>query len=251
MTWIEALLEREGFLVSRSPAFGERLGLGRREGSLRFIALPRGAGGYEIWFFVVLNGPPPAVTTLLPDLGAISLLGETHLLFVEGEDVFHFQGRRLTGQGLAQVLGNQLTPKLLKEPGARKPLNRGPVPDPFMLFTRQHISAKAISNDIDAIDPERRMVLELKKPKGPVENWSPWTDDCPNYKILAWIGRRLAWRAITIAYNEDRPHIARVFETVDCSPPPFYSPPTFKRQWLLQSGNEADFLYELRNIMRP
>lgn len=216
--WLNDALAAAGYFVSGHESTRAFTGV-RGKAEVRFARLPGGA----TVFFLTIGSPEPGYRELYPAAFRAGPLGWLRSVFQPLLQVFYWpdepdfdvffpaQGRfkRLSFAELAAVVGAH-DGQFTANPGTGKAINAS-LNDVFQAWTRAHLSARCVVNDLDAFTfaLPQAVFLELKRVRESIATWLPYVDDGRNFAALDAIARARGGVAITLAYpREEAAHVA-------------------------------------------
>lgn len=220
--WLNEALAASGYWVSGHPSFAARLGISGSV-TVRFVKLKE----CVLYFLAIQPSQPDYQAEYLAafEAGKLRWLRElfaplVQVFYTEQSsefDLFFPDKKSFRKVGFTDLAGlvTKYHAGFGENTGTGKAINQS-INDTFQAWTRAHLNAYSIVNDLDAFSSGagRPVFVELKRVKQPLDGWLPddkgwlpYLDDVANFNAQNLIARQREGVAITLAYqttNEDQ-----------------------------------------------
>ena len=209
--WLNDFLAENGAYVSGHPSFAHQLGISGavtvrfvklNECVLYFLAIQPIQPDYQAEYLAAFEDGKlnwlrelffPLIQVFYTEEGS-----EFDLFFPDKKCFRKFSFAGLTNLAIKYHAG------FGQNVGVGKKINRS-INDTFQLWTRTHLNAYCIVNDLDAFSTSQSpfVFIELKRVVQSLDGWLPYLDDVSNFNAQNLIAQQRAGIAITLAYQAD------------------------------------------------
>jgi hypothetical protein len=120
----------------------------------------------------------------------------------------------VNGVGLSKAI-TDIDRQITDNVGTIKEINAS-INDTFQVWTRKYLSKYVTINDFDAFSLEKRIIYELKRIKGNINDWRPYLDDHANYATLLQITKKANRAALmVVAYERNKPELVALHKIMN------------------------------------